>query len=104
MQENGYNVTVEKRLGERAKIISAISGGRTFPFNRETYVTVRSGTALKKRVLVYVEEEESLKNYRAMNIEDQYMRMGPGETVTLPVYYGPRSRLGKRTGCRCTTG
>jgi hypothetical protein len=58
--------------------------------NRETYVTVTYGSWLKRHILVYVcDTEDQVKQYKAMNIENQYLRLGKNENIILPLYYGP---------------
>jgi hypothetical protein len=56
----------------------------------EVYVTVSYGTWLKRHILVYVcDDETQLKQYKAMNMENQYIRLGRNETIVLPVFYAP---------------
>jgi hypothetical protein len=58
--------------------------------NRETYVTVKYGSWLKRHILVYVcDTEAELKAYKAMNMESQYQWIAKGETLVLPVYFAP---------------
>jgi len=73
-------------IGASAVITAAENTG----INRETYVTVKYGTWLKRHILVYVcDTEAELKSYKAMNMENQYHWMAKGETLILPVYYAP---------------
>ncbi|MCL1930371.1 MAG: hypothetical protein FWF55_01030, partial [Treponema sp.] len=68
--------------GENATL-SAVGTG-------EAYVTVSYGSWLKRHIRVYVRPaSEDIKNYKAMNIENQYYRIGIGETIALPVYFAP---------------
>jgi hypothetical protein len=69
---------------------ATITASETPPANRETYVTVKYGSWLKRNILVYVcDTEEQLKSYKAMNMENQYQRMSKGETLILPAYFAP---------------
>jgi len=73
-------------IGASAAITAAENPGS----NRETYVTVKYGSWLKRHILVYVcDTEAELKAYKAMNMENQYHWMAKGETLILPVYYAP---------------
>jgi hypothetical protein len=58
--------------------------------NTECYVTVSYGTWLKRHILVYVTGQENVADYKAMNMENQYIRIARNETVILPVYYAPK--------------
>jgi hypothetical protein len=74
-------------IGASALITAAENPGS----NRETYVTVRYGSWLKRHILVYVcDTEAELKAYKAMNMENQRHWMAKGETLILPVYYAPK--------------
>jgi hypothetical protein len=74
-------------IGASATITAAENPGS----NRETYVTVKYGSWLKRHILVYVcDTEAELKTYKAMNMENQYHWMAKGETLILPVYYAPK--------------
>ena len=54
----------------------------------ETYVTVSYGTWLKRHIRVYVcADAPSVETYKAMNIENQYVRAGVGETLSLQVFF-----------------
>jgi len=56
----------------------------------ETYVTVSYGSWLKRHILVYVcNSKEQVEKYRAMNMENQYYRLGRNETIILPLYFAP---------------
>jgi hypothetical protein len=56
----------------------------------EVYVTVSYGSWLKRHILVYVcDNSTQLDQYKAMNMENQYIRLGRNETITLPVFYAP---------------
>ncbi|MDR0474757.1 MAG: hypothetical protein LBH43_13925, partial [Treponema sp.] len=56
----------------------------------EAYVTVSYGSWLKRHILVYVCQDDTTVNaYKAMNMDDQYYRMGRNETITLPVFFAP---------------
>jgi len=58
--------------------------------NSEAYITVSFGNWLKRHILVYVcDSQEEVKNYKAMNMENQYIRMSKNETIILPVFYAP---------------
>ena len=56
----------------------------------EAYVTVSYGSWLKRYILVYVSQDQAAVNaYKAMNMEEQYYRMGRNETAVLPVFFAP---------------
>jgi len=56
----------------------------------ECYVTVSYGSWLKRHILVYLYDDESeLRTYKAMNTDQQYIRMGRNEEITVPLYYAP---------------
>jgi hypothetical protein len=56
--------------------------------SQEAYVTVSYGTWLKRHILVYVcDNDVQLRQYKAMNMENQYIRLGRNETIVLPVFY-----------------
>jgi len=91
---NAALITVEGN-GETAIIKSTIPAGGVIPANNEAYVIVRHGTWLRRHILVYVVPEvENLNSYRAMNMENQYVRIGPNEEIILPVYYAPQRPAG----------
>jgi len=69
---------------------AVITANPVIPANNETYVTVSYGSWLKRSILVYVcNDENAVRQYKAMNIDNQYYRMGRGETVIVPAYYAP---------------
>ena len=69
---------------------ATITAKGAIPSNNEAYVTVSYGSWLKRHILVYVcDDADEVRNYRAMNIENQYYRVGRNETVIVPVYYAP---------------
>jgi len=69
---------------------AVITAAENIGSNRETYVTVKYGSWLKRHILVYVcDTEAELKTYKAMNMESQYHWMAKGESLILPVYYAP---------------
>jgi len=69
---------------------ATIKAKETAAANSECYITVRYGNWLKRYILVYIcENEEDVKDYKAMNMENQYIRIGKGDTVILPMYYAP---------------
>jgi len=79
--ENPNVVTVRK--DGKSAVLNAVATG-------ETYVTVSYGTWLKRNILVYVcNTEDQLRNYKALNMENQYIRLGLNKTAVLPVYYAP---------------
>jgi len=77
-----------------ATIVSKIGSNGNVPNRNETYVTVRHETWLKRHILVYTVDSEkelgnglSIEKYMAMNLENQYIRIGKDEEVTVPMYY-----------------
>jgi hypothetical protein len=72
-----------------------ITANGIVPMNNEAYVTVSYGTWLKRHILVYVcNEDVEVPQYRAMNIENQYLRLGRNETVIVPIFYAPNKPMG----------
>jgi hypothetical protein len=56
----------------------------------EAYVTVSYGSWLKRHILVYVcQDDANASAYKAMNMEEQYYRMGRNETLVLPGFFAP---------------
>ncbi|NLA52641.1 MAG: hypothetical protein GX860_11060, partial [Alcaligenaceae bacterium] len=55
----------------------------------ETFVTVQFGT-IKRNILVYVcNTQEEVNNYCAMNIDNQYYRIGINDVLTLGMFFSP---------------
>ena len=78
----------------RTATITATSGAVSPAFN-ETYVTVTFGGWLRRHILVFVcETQQEVDNYRAMNMDNQYIRMARGDTVILPMFYAPNRPTG----------
>ena len=79
------NVVTVNGSGESAALFAVGNG-----IVNEAYVTVSYGSWLKRHILVYVcDSKEQTDNYRAMNMDNQYYRLGPNENIILPVYYAP---------------
>ena len=56
--------------------------------NREAYITVSYGKWLKRHILVYVVKQETgIASYCAMNMEDQYIRIGRNDSVMLQMFF-----------------
>jgi len=88
---NSNLVEIVSQSGKTARI----KAKENATLNGECYVTVSYGNWLKRKILVYVcETDEQVQNYKAMNMENQYVRMGKGEKVILPVYYAPNKPQG----------
>jgi hypothetical protein len=69
---------------------AVIKASPTAGNNDECYITISYGSWLKRHILVYVcDDAPQVKAYKAMNIENQYIRMGKNDSVIVPVYFAP---------------
>ena len=71
-------------------LLTAVSKG-------EAYITVSYGPWLKRYILVYVTDNGSVNTYKAMNMENQYIRVGLNETFILPLFFAKNKPAQKTT-------